>query len=53
MDPQSFAGKVLDDIEATVAEAWLAVEDWDYDRLRRAMADVAAHVEGWQGGPRS
>lgn len=51
-DPQTFARQVLNDIEMATGEAFDALEPWDYDRLRRAMADIAAHIEGWEKGPR-
>lgn len=50
-DPQEFARLVLDDIEITMAEAYDAVDAWDYDRLVRAFADIAEHVKSWQQGP--
>lgn len=50
-DPQVFARRVLDDIEATTAEAWEAVDGWDAERLSRALDDIAAHVEAWRKGP--
>jgi hypothetical protein len=51
MDPQKLALAVLEDIESAVAEGQAAADEWDYDRLLRAMNDIAAHVEAWKKGP--
>lgn len=50
-NPQEFTRRVLDDIEIATAEAYDAIDGWDYDRLVRAFADIAEHVESWQKGP--
>lgn len=51
LSPEQFARAALDDIEAATAEAFEALDEWDTDRLRRAFADIAAHVQAWERGP--
>lgn len=52
-DPVEWTTRALNDIEATSAEAWQAVEPWDVDRLTRAMNDLASIVDTWRAGPAS
>lgn len=53
VDPQQHAARTLTDIEIATAEAWDAADHWDYERLRRALDDIAVHVDAWKAGPLS